>query len=99
MEGGDGLEEVAGLEEGYAAGGGGGEESGRAEIFEDEGSAAVVVAEEGVGGRDVDRAGLASRSHNCPFHGRVLRGWPLASLVGGRLFRHDVGPAVRNRTT
>ncbi len=49
--------------------------------------------------RVVDREGLASRSHNCPFHGHALRGWPLGSLVGTRFQAHFVGSDVRNRTT
>jgi dihydroorotase len=48
--------------------------------------------------RRVDRESLASRSHNCPFHGASLRGWPVASLVGTRLWRQDVASAVRIRT-
>jgi dihydroorotase len=51
------------------------------------------------GVRRVDRTRLASRSRNCPFDGLLLRGWPVASLVGGRLHGHAVGEVVRNRTT
>ena len=49
--------------------------------------------------RTVDRAHLRSRSHNCPFHGLALRGWPAASFLGGRLWGQGVGASVRNRTT
>ena len=48
--------------------------------------------------RPVDRAALASRSHNCPFHGRRLAGWPVASWLAGRLRAHPGGRVVRNRT-
>jgi dihydroorotase len=37
--------------------------------------------------RRVDRQALASRSHNCPFHGRELQGWPRFVLLGGALIR------------
>ena len=51
-----------------------------------------------VGSRYVDRDRLASRSRNCPFHGRMLRGWPVVSVVSDRVHRHDVGQTVRKRT-
>jgi dihydroorotase len=40
------------------------------------------------GERRVERGGLASKSHNCPFHGMVLTGWPEVSLLGDRVLRH-----------
>jgi len=46
----------------------------------------------------VDREALQSRSRNCPFHGRVLRGRPVASLVGATLHGTVGGAAVRFRT-
>ena len=48
--------------------------------------------------RTVDRRELVSRSHNCPFHGLALRGWPVASLLGGSLLRHFDRVPVRIRT-
>jgi len=48
--------------------------------------------------RTVEREALASRSHNCPFHGRTLRGWPIASLLGGTLRTHFAEADVRIRT-
>ncbi len=42
----------------------------------------------------VDREHLASRSHNCPFHGWRLKGRPRASVVGGAVHRSGPpGPA------
>jgi len=38
--------------------------------------------------RTVDRARLRSKSRNCPFHGMALKGWPIASILGGTLLRH-----------
>ena len=35
--------------------------------------------------RLVERSRLRSRSHNCPFHGQELRGWPVFTLLGDRL--------------
>jgi dihydroorotase len=35
----------------------------------------------------VDRRSLRSKSHNCPFHGRSLAGWPAFTLLGGTLDR------------
>lgn len=35
--------------------------------------------------REVDRSRLRSRSHNCPFHGVRLRGWPAFTLLGETL--------------
>ncbi len=49
--------------------------------------------------RSVDRQALVSRSHNCPFHGLALRGWPVAALLGGGLERHFDRVPVRIRTT
>jgi dihydroorotase len=37
--------------------------------------------------RPVDRARLRSRSHNCPFHGVLLAGWPAFTLLGESLER------------
>ncbi len=49
--------------------------------------------------RTVDRETLVSRSHNCPFHGLSLVGWPVASLLGGALRAHFEEIGVRIRTT
>jgi dihydroorotase len=46
----------------------------------------------------VDGEALESRSRNCPFHGRVLRGRPVASLVGPTLHPGVAGAGVRFRT-
>jgi dihydroorotase len=48
--------------------------------------------------RTVDREALASSSHNCPFHGLSLQGWPIASVVGGRFLGHVGEASVRIRT-
>jgi len=48
--------------------------------------------------RSVDRRSLLSVSHNCPFHGLSLLGWPAASLLGGVLYGHIEDGPVRNRT-
>ncbi|MDA1194596.1 MAG: dihydroorotase [Planctomycetota bacterium] len=48
--------------------------------------------------RPVDRAALASRSQNCPFHGQLLAGWPAASWLGGVLHLHGEPGCVRYRT-
>ncbi|MDJ0522638.1 MAG: dihydroorotase [Planctomycetota bacterium] len=48
--------------------------------------------------RNVEREALVSRSHNCPFHGLTLRGWPVAALLGGTLRTHFGGEPVRIRT-
>ena len=37
--------------------------------------------------RRVERSTLRSRSHNCPFHGMDLAGWPIATLVGDHVIR------------
>jgi dihydroorotase len=47
----------------------------------------------------VEREALRSRSRNCPFHGRVLRGRPVASLVGGTLHATAERTGVRFRTS
>lgn len=39
--------------------------------------------------RAVDRARLRSKSHNCPFHGRRLVGWPTAAVLGERLLTFE----------
>lgn len=50
------------------------------------------------GVRSVDRLALASASHNCPFHGLSLSGWPLASVLAGRIHLHVGHARERNRT-
>jgi dihydroorotase len=40
--------------------------------------------------RRVERLGLVSQSHNCPWHGRELRGWPRFTLLGSRLVQGAV---------
>lgn len=50
-----------------------------------EGAPARVVGLDLATARPVDRARLRSRSHNCPFHGRSLRGWPVFTLLGHHL--------------
>ena len=40
---------------------------------------------------DVSR--FQSKSRNCPFHGLSLRGWPVATVVGGRIV-HELVPAA-----
>ena len=49
--------------------------------------------------RPVDRTALVSKSHNCPFHGLSLAGWPVASVLGAEIHGHVGGDLVRNRTT
>ncbi len=49
------------------------------------GASARLVGLDLVGERAVDRLRLRSRSHNCPFHGRKLRGWPRWTLLEGVL--------------
>ena len=39
--------------------------------------------------RVVDRNRMRSKSRNCPFHGMVLRGWPLLTIVGDRVVEHQ----------
>jgi dihydroorotase len=48
--------------------------------------------------RTVDRETLESRSRNCPFHGQVLTGWPVASWIGGRLRTAPRASGVRIRS-
>ncbi|MDF1702386.1 MAG: amidohydrolase family protein, partial [Planctomycetota bacterium] len=48
--------------------------------------------------RPVDRGTLASRSHNCPFHGQILTGWPAAAWIDGALRAHSGATPVRIRT-
>ncbi|HKB08578.1 MAG TPA: dihydroorotase [Candidatus Polarisedimenticolia bacterium] len=43
--------------------------------------------------RRVDVAQFQSKSRNSPFHGLTLRGWPVATLVGGRVV-HELQPAT-----
>ena len=43
--------------------------------------------------RPVDVAQFRSKSRNCPFHGWTLRGWPVATVVGGRLV-HELQTAA-----
>ena len=42
----------------------------------------------------VDVAAFQSKSRNSPFHGWTLSGWPIATVVGGRLV-HSLKPAAR----
>jgi dihydroorotase len=42
----------------------------------------------------VDVAAFRSKSRNSPFHGWTLSGWPIATIVGGRLV-HSLKPAAR----
>ncbi len=44
--------------------------------------------------RAVDVAAFRSKSRNTPFHGWMLQGWPVATVVGGRLV-HEVQAAGR----
>jgi dihydroorotase len=48
------------------------------------GSEAAVNVLDVTRARRVDRASLASRSHNTPFHGQELSGWPLGCVRHGR---------------
>jgi len=48
--------------------------------------------------RAVDRASLASLSRNCPFHGQILTGWPVASWLGDALRTSGREACVRFRT-
>ncbi len=43
--------------------------------------------------RAVDVAAFRSKSRNSPFHGWTLRGWPVASIVGGRVV-HELQAAA-----
>jgi len=45
--------------------------------------------------RPVDVAQFRSKSRNCPFHGWTLRGWPVATVVGGRLVHELQTAAIR----
>jgi dihydroorotase len=45
--------------------------------------------------RRVERSALRSRSHNCPFHGMDLAGWPTATLVGDRVIRRTASGGPR----
>ena len=42
----------------------------------------------------IDAAAFRSRSRNCPFNGWTLKGWPVATVVGGRLV-HELKAAAR----
>jgi dihydroorotase len=48
------------------------------------GARARVVVIDPVTARRVDRARLRSKSHNCPFHGMDLVGWPTTIVLDGR---------------
>ncbi len=43
--------------------------------------------------RKVDASQFRSKSRNCPFQGLALRGWPVATVVGGRVV-HELQPAA-----
>ncbi len=43
--------------------------------------------------RTVDVERFQSRSRNCPFNGWSLRGWPITTIVGGRIV-HELDPAA-----
>ena len=43
--------------------------------------------------RKVDVSQFQSKSRNCPFHGFSLSGWPVATVVGGRVV-HELQPAA-----
>ncbi|MEK7799811.1 MAG: dihydroorotase [Acidobacteriota bacterium] len=45
--------------------------------------------------RQVDVSRLRSKSRNTPFHGWTLRGWPVATIVGGRLVHELLAAATR----
>ena len=45
--------------------------------------------------RKVDVSRLQSKSRNTPFHGWTLRGWPVATIVGGRLVHELLAAATR----
>jgi dihydroorotase len=41
----------------------------------------------------VDVARFRSKSRNSPFHGWALRGWPVMTIVGGRVVHEPQAPA------
>jgi dihydroorotase len=43
----------------------------------------------------VDVTRLLSKSRNTPFNGWTLRGWPVATIVGGRLVHEHSSAATR----
>ena len=43
--------------------------------------------------RKVDVSRFQSKSRNCPFQGLALRGWPVATVVGGRIV-HELQPVA-----
>jgi dihydroorotase len=45
--------------------------------------------------RKVDVSQFQSKSRNCPFHGLTLRGWPVATVVGGRIVHELLSAATR----
>ena len=45
--------------------------------------------------RKVDASQFLSKSRNTPFQGYSLRGWPLATLVGGRVVHEQLPVAAR----
>jgi dihydroorotase len=45
--------------------------------------------------RQVDISRLRSKSRNTPFNGWTLRGWPVATIVGGRLVHELLAAATR----
>jgi dihydroorotase len=45
--------------------------------------------------RTVDITKLRSKSRNTPFNGWTLRGWPVATIVGGRLVHEHLAAATR----
>ena len=45
--------------------------------------------------RTVDVPRFQSKSRNCPFHGWTLRGWPVATVVGGRVVHELQAAATR----
>jgi dihydroorotase len=47
--------------------------------------------------RAVDPARFQSKGRNTPYAGWTLRGWPVATIVGGTIAWQDLGPAARTR--
>jgi dihydroorotase len=45
--------------------------------------------------RTVDVAAFLSKSRNSPFHGWTLTGWPVATIVGGRVVHESQAPGPR----
>jgi dihydroorotase len=43
----------------------------------------------------VDVSGFKSKARNSPFHGWTLRGWPVATIVGGRVVHEMQTAATR----